>query len=739
MQELTQAQKDPAGRVLSWCLVLNPPSTMRVFSFIASAVILLFVFSGTSSARVHALLIGVSEYQNKAIKSLDGPRNDVTLLWRRLKSLNVASEDIIILSDGIKPGPDFPRITAPPTLTEIKKQLARLAIIATSKDIVIFYFAGHGVSQPHISLPGRTNIEFNDQVLLPQDAGKYEVSGGKERNGLLDHELGQQLDAIRAKGAFVWAIIDSCHAGYSTRDISNAVVRTVQPSILEIPVLRGDSSIGHSSLKRLSSISERGGMVGFFAVDSPRMAVELDFLNKYEAPLLGMGESRYIGYFTYQLHRALGEGKAQTYRELAALLVAAIASDNRVYDRIPVFDGDLDTPLLSADKTATPKRWPADIMGAKVRVQAGTLHGLALGSDIEIYMPGKGAERIAEARIVESEPLVSVAELERPVNTRVGLVQVKRGGVPHVFRVAAPPKPHNDMVDGLLARAAEIASKAGIRVEIAQSGDANANAWTKLSEGSLLLFSNAAQGNHAIGQHDLGKTFAPDPEPLADEFFRLARAAHLAAIGMQGIATGIFRYPTFEIFTHLLPASEIYIHRLNRDICTQVATAGRALKPGFAHAAFDNDVICVSVVNASTFNVAFAAFYVEPNGKMISLNEDDRGGCWKHVGDTPDFSGLKPAAAVKITTKDDHGQPLTGYGYLVVIASELKERFVSVPSICHLKQAGVTSALELRTRGSASGPLYELLQPTYGMRSKSPLEGQSGVLVRSFIVDVRER
>jgi hypothetical protein len=101
-----------------------------MFRFWSSLAISLLVCCGwaqSAQARVRALLIGVAEYEHPALKahSLPGPRNDVTLMWRRLQGLRVAPEDITVLSDGIQEGPKFPPVSALPTLANIKGELKR--------------------------------------------------------------------------------------------------------------------------------------------------------------------------------------------------------------------------------------------------------------------------------------------------------------------------------------------------------------------------------------------------------------------------------------------------------------------------------------------------------------------------------------------------------------------------------------------------------------------------------------
>ena len=49
--------------------------------------------------------------------------------------------------------------------------------------------------------------------LCPADAGRWTKTVGHVENAIVDDEIRVWVSAIRAKGAFVWVIVDTCHAG----------------------------------------------------------------------------------------------------------------------------------------------------------------------------------------------------------------------------------------------------------------------------------------------------------------------------------------------------------------------------------------------------------------------------------------------------------------------------------------------------------------------------------------------
>ena len=146
-----------------------------------------------------------------------------------------------------------------PTRTAILNGLKALAEKAQAGDFVVFQFSGHGSTQPVTDPAAQIEPEPDgrDQVLLPRDAGRYDAALKSIRNAIIDDELALALDAIRLKGATVWAVIDACHAGTVTRSIGESVTRAVRASTLGVPAeagpsrrgIRADASLRHLHCK----------------------------------------------------------------------------------------------------------------------------------------------------------------------------------------------------------------------------------------------------------------------------------------------------------------------------------------------------------------------------------------------------------------------------------------------------------------------------------------------------------
>ena len=93
--------------------------------------------------------------------------------------------------------------------------------------------------------------------LLPADTQLWKDRDAGVPNALMDDEFGDALDAIRAKGAFIWFVIDACHSGTATRnvilDTAEAVDRELKPDDLGIPAEEIVSRRPRSSAMRTES------------------------------------------------------------------------------------------------------------------------------------------------------------------------------------------------------------------------------------------------------------------------------------------------------------------------------------------------------------------------------------------------------------------------------------------------------------------------------------------------------
>lgn len=367
--------------------------------------------ASAAEARTYALLVGVANYDAPGIHDLLGPRNDVSMIWRALKQRDVKPDDITVLTDGLPQDPDFPTAKGLPIRNNILGALDTIASEAQKGDTVMFYYSGHGTTQPvNPDVPqDEPEADGKDQVILPADSGSYDIISHTIKNAIVDNELADKFNAIRSKGAFVWAVVDACHSGTVTR--GEDVTRSVDPAVLNVPEVTAttDQSRGGERDGAIKLKPGAGGIAGFYAVESYDEAIERPFTG-YDPKMVGEGDKQRMGVFTYHLHRALTRDTASSFRDLAQEIVAEQNSD-RTGGKVPppVFDGDLDEPVPGSDAARVPNSVTSILADGKITIPAGILHGFDVGARIALYAPGKPDKPVAHANIIDATAVTSSA------------------------------------------------------------------------------------------------------------------------------------------------------------------------------------------------------------------------------------------------------------------------------------------------------------------------------------------
>lgn len=408
--------------------------------------------AGDALAASRALLIGVSDYpRNRQIKTLHGPRNDVSLMWRYLRESGFSDEQMVVLANRLPSGPAFPRAKADPNYADIVRELDALAQHDYEDgDMVVIFFAGHGLQVPQSADKARLDPEAGgkDQALLPADTGSWLADGSLE-NALVDDEIGEKLDAIRARGANIWFITDACNSGGSTRAaLAGEEERTVDPALLGIPQeafaaaeAAAAESGARSAGQRAMSLSRqgdgaRGDLVAFFAVDAFSIAYERTFeFADYQAPAAGTDmNGAKAGVFSTYLNHALMAGNARTFGDLYDEVVARVAGDPKNSSRPrPIAEGNLSVAIPWRE--TSPVMLRGILERGDVSVPAGLFQGFDLGAGVTLYDPQDPDAPIARGRVVEataSNAVVSELRWSDPAR------EVETMGVPVPVRVTQP-------------------------------------------------------------------------------------------------------------------------------------------------------------------------------------------------------------------------------------------------------------------------------------------------------------
>lgn len=363
--------------------------------------------SKKSATKKYALLVGCTEYQHcKGISPLVGPGNDVPHFAAVLESLGFARENITQLvgwpSDA----------KARPSYTNIVASFEDLVKKASANAQIVILLAGHGVEVPIPSGredrfdPRNPKLTGMDRIFLPADVKEW--NEGKLDNALLDDQIGRWLDAMAAKNAAVWIILDCCHSGTMARDMdANDMerMREVRPRDLKIPdqAIEDAAARAKMALKKLGERDERfrsfetPGMLSLSQRQSDKGSVVAFYacLPYEKAPELPRPSSaarvskNYFGLLSYTVAGILkSQSKTRmTYRELEQMLVASYQAERGSRAPTPFAEGGLDREVLGM--AVWPKRAEMILEHTEdsLRVSGGGVFNLTPGSVLAVHPP----------------------------------------------------------------------------------------------------------------------------------------------------------------------------------------------------------------------------------------------------------------------------------------------------------------------------------------------------------------
>ena len=374
----------------------------------------------------YALLIGANQYPSLEERWwLKGPANDVQLVAEYLTTeapVPFAADHVTVLSDGVA-GAEAP------TLAAIRGAFAELTAEVQPGDFVYLHFSGHGTQAP--ALDPSTELDGLDELFLPVDIGPWSDQVGEVQNALVDDEIGALIDGLRAKGANVWAVFDSCHSGTATRAVESAEddvrVRQLPPEALGIDV--DAVEVSRSVDPRATEAPFDGGagegsFVAFFAAQTNEVTPEKNLPK-------GKPGRKPQGVFTWTLMETLAEYPNATYGQLGQEVLRRYAVKN-LAKSTPLFEGDLDQVVFGGEGGARVSQWQAEVSEAGFTILAGELHGLAEGAVMAVMGSAADADDAALGYVeltsvetfssigqkVEKDGMVLPSELPKGVTLR---------------------------------------------------------------------------------------------------------------------------------------------------------------------------------------------------------------------------------------------------------------------------------------------------------------------------------
>ncbi|WP_108482861.1 caspase family protein [Oceaniglobus ichthyenteri] len=514
--------------------------------FTTTAVALLLALPALAKEN-HALLIGASTYPNLDERFwLKGPANDVDLVHRFLTTNTAVpfdADNITLLADGLAGG------TAP-TLAAIRAAMADLTARVQPGDFVYLHFSGHGSQSP--ALDPDSELDGLDEIFLPVDIGPWDDTVGTVTNALVDDEIGAMLDGLRAKGADVWVVFDSCHSGTATRAAPSGEdvrMRQLPPQALRIPdatlIAAEQAAVRTRALAPdpreraeppvvTTDTADQGSLVAFFAAQTNEVTPEKNMPKGYP-------DRRLQGVFTYTLFEALAERPGITYRQLSQEILRKYTTGNLARST-PLFEGDLDAIALGGEPGARVAQWPAQPTNDGLSVAAGTLHGIAPGMELSVMKSPADPTEAAVATVTVTEAGTFRTTTGAPADLPRGAWLRKTADLVDFSLTVSLPRARGEANSALL-RAAEIIradEMAGPRLRFVAPG-AEADLRLDLFEDSarpdaiwFLPSSGLVQDGDLARMPSVSTTDKSDfqlAEVIADNLRAMAKALNLLKIG----------------------------------------------------------------------------------------------------------------------------------------------------------------------------------------------------------------
>ena len=367
------------------------------FARIAAVCALVFGLAGapaSAAGKTTAVLIGVSGYLHlPPDKSLRAPANDVRRMHAALLALGIKPKDISVYADGVDGS------KADPTAAVINAVFDALPRAASEGDQIVIYMSGHGTQIPDDN--GDEDDGF-DEAFLPVDAVPPPPGAARfdMTNVIRDDRIGELIDALRAKGAHVWLVVDSCHSGTISRAMNEEQrAKEISAADFGLPVVTASTQTpAQKNLADMKAGKATGGsFVAFYASQSDEISLEI-------AVPRGAPPERqsWVSAFTDAMIGVLERGRVATYRDLldetARAMRAQIPPRTR---QTPGHDGDaLDRPLLGG---VTAER-VAGFAVENNRVAGGLIGGLEPGTVVALF-DRAGGEPLAHAQVTQADAL----------------------------------------------------------------------------------------------------------------------------------------------------------------------------------------------------------------------------------------------------------------------------------------------------------------------------------------------
>ena len=374
-----------------------------------------------------ALLIGIDCYMPNQLpdgtfyRSLAGCVRDVRRVEQSLRSeFGLTDGRLTRLTASC--GDDMNPSESPeewPTYKNIVQGFRKLEESAQPGEQIYIHYSGHGGKVKTLPVH-RVLIPHKeiDEALVPADLGN------DEGRYLRDIELAFLLRKLVDKGLYVTIVLDSCHAGSTTRGESSVRGTNAVNTLNRSSLVASDQELADNWLRlppRPRRVT-RGVSVSSDWLPDPRGYVLLAACSSHEGaheyPFDGVNKQGVLTYWLLESFRKFGDGV--TFRTLHRYIHAKVSRQFRGLDaQNPQLEGEGDRVVFGREAVQLPFAFvvlDVDEANRQVTLSAGRVHGLGAEARFALYSAGQADFKrsdtpLAIAQIIESGTTSSLARL----------------------------------------------------------------------------------------------------------------------------------------------------------------------------------------------------------------------------------------------------------------------------------------------------------------------------------------
>ena len=358
-----------------------------------------------------ALIIAIGAY-DKATSGWSpiSSQNDVPLIRSALNKLGFDNDNISLLKDQ--------EATKEGILTAINE----LANKANQGDLVVIHFSSHG---QQIFDDNNDELDNLDEAVVaygaPVNERVYRANNGSRARydgslHLRDETLGTAILEVRSKlgkDGHVLVTMDNCHSGTGTR--GTAKTRGGEAPLIPEWVekkssAKKDDAGGLGFYDKSTTSRGATDNLAKFVLISGASADELNYETQDD-------DGNNVGSLSYCVSKVLQKvPEGATYRSLFANIKSEMAI--KAPRQAPQIEGDIDYEIFGGRYIAQQKYFALKQVNGEIRIDAGKLNGIAIGSTVSVEKagatgPGTDGKSLATGKVISATNFDATIELDR--------------------------------------------------------------------------------------------------------------------------------------------------------------------------------------------------------------------------------------------------------------------------------------------------------------------------------------